>query len=83
MEMDPQHMEERKKMVLGMCICKSCPTYVECGEAGGYCFPLIGKSGCIKEEKQCTCGKCPVYSKMDLKNMFYCTRGSEKEQKGM
>jgi hypothetical protein len=82
MDVDPKEMEEKKKMVLSMCICKDCPTYVECGEAGGYCFPLIGKSGCIKEEKQCICAECPVYSKMGLKHTFYCTRDSEKAQSG-
>jgi len=76
-------MEEKKKMVLEMCICGECPSWVECGEKGGFCFPTIGKSGCIKEEKGCICGKCPVYSKMSLKNGYYCTRGSEKEQSGM
>lgn len=75
-----EEMEEKKKMVLEMCICKTCPSFVECGEQGGFCFPTIGKSDCIKEEKGCICGTCPVYSKMELKNMYYCTRGSEKEQ---
>lgn len=75
-------MEEKKQKVLQMCICRSCPSWVECGEEGGFCFPLIGKSSCIKEEKGCVCGGCPVYAQMDLKNGYYCTRGSEKEQIG-
>ncbi|MGC9514911.1 DUF2769 domain-containing protein [Methanocrinis sp.] len=80
MEMDRAEMEKRKQMVLDMCTCKSCPSFVECGEEGGFCFVTIGKSGCISEEKGCICGGCPVYEKMELSKMYYCLRGSEKEQ---
>ncbi len=34
--MTPEEMEQRKRMVLDMCICGSCPSWVECGEKGGY-----------------------------------------------
>lgn len=80
MEMSPEEMEDRKKMVLEMCICGSCPSWVECGEEGGFCFPTIGRSGCIEEERGCTCPTCPVTEKMGLKHIYFCTRGSEKEQ---
>ncbi len=73
-------MEEKKKMVLSMCVCGKCPSWVQCGEKGGFCFPTIVKSRCIKEEKGCICGGCPVTKKMGLKHGYYCTRGSEKEQ---
>jgi len=73
-------MEEKKKMVLKLCVCSKCPSWVECGEKGGFCF--VGKSKCIKEEKGCICGSCPVTAKMGLKHGYYCTRGSEKEQSG-
>ncbi len=82
-EMTPEQMEEKKKMALEICTCKGCPSYVECGEQRGFCFPGIGKSSCIKEEKGCICGSCPVTEKMELKHGYYCTRGSEKEQSGM
>ncbi len=82
-EMTPEEMEKKKQMVLSMCTCKSCPSWVECDEAGGYCFAPIGKSACITEEKGCICGGCPVYAQMDLKHGYYCTKGSEKEQAGM
>ncbi len=81
--MTPEEMGEKKKMVLSMCICNSCPSWIECDEKGGYCFPTIGKSKCITEEKGCVCKNCPVYSKMELKHLYYCTKGSEKEQSGM
>jgi hypothetical protein len=83
MEMNMAEMEEKKKMVLGMCICKSCPSWVECAEKGGFCFPSIGKSKCIKEEKGCICGACPIMKKMGLKHGYYCIKGSEKEQLGI
>lgn len=81
--MEKKEMEEKKKMVLGMCVCKTCPSYVKCGEKGAFCFPTIGKSKCIKEEKGCLCGGCPVTKKMGLKHGYYCIKGSEKEQSGM
>jgi hypothetical protein len=83
MEIDPKEIEEKKKMVLSMCICKTCPTWIECDEKGGFCFPTIGKSKCIKEEKGCICGACPITKKMGLKHGYYCIKGSEKEQSGM
>ncbi len=83
MEMDEQEMAEKKQMGLGMCVCSKCPSWVDCGEKGGFCFPAIGKSGCITEEKGCICGGCPVTEKMGLKHAYYCTKGSEAEQSGM
>jgi hypothetical protein len=44
---------------------------------------MIGKSGCITEEKGCICGGCPVTNKLGLKHAYYCTKGSEREQSGM
>lgn len=81
--MDPKEMEQKKQMVLSMCICKTCPSWVACDENGGFCFQTIGKSKCITEDKGCICGGCPVTEKMGLKNMYFCIKGSEKEQLGM
>ena len=69
-------MEEKEKYVFTNCICKKCPSYVECGEKAGFC--LVGKSKCIKEKKGCTCPDCPVTTKMGLKWGYYCTDGSAK-----
>ncbi len=76
-------MEEKKKMAVSMCVCRGCPSFADCGEDIAFCFPTIGKSKCIKEEKGCACPSCPVYTKMSLKKDYYCTRASEKEQMGM
>ena len=86
--MDEKEMEEKKKMVMEMCICAGCPSYKDCSLHGGenelgFCFPAVGKSGCINEEAGCTCGGCPVTEKMGLKNIYFCTKGSEKDQSGM
>jgi len=78
------NLEETKKMkdkVIGMCICKSCPTYVEGADPVGYCLPSIGRNEKITEEDQCICPGCPVFDDMNLTKTFFCTRGSEKEQK--
>jgi hypothetical protein len=82
MDADPKELEEKKNMVLNMCTCKQCPSFKECGEVIGYCFPTIGKSNCIKDENGCICGNCPVTTQLDLKQGYYCTRDSEKEQSG-
>jgi hypothetical protein len=79
-ETNSQEMEEKKKMVLAMCVCPDCPSWQECGEDGGYCFPSIGKSTCITEQNGCICGGCPVTRKLELKNIYFCTDGSEMEQ---
>jgi hypothetical protein len=75
-----EEIEEKKRRVLEMCICPKCPSWVECGEKGGFCFPDIGKSSCITDEKGCICPGCPVVDEMELEHDYYCTRGSEKEQ---
>ena len=62
------------------CTVCTCPSWRECGEDGGYCFPDIGKSKCITEELGCICGGCPVAKMMELKNIYFCTQGSEPEQ---
>jgi len=76
-------MEEKRRMVLDLCVCRGCPSWVECGEEGGFCFPTIGRSSCIDKESGCICPSCPVTEKMNLNHDYYCTRGSEEEQSGM
>ncbi len=79
-----ESIEERLKQVEGMCICEGCPTYLVLGETDdyiAYCFPTKGKSKKIKEEAGCICGSCPVYSQMNFTRLFFCTRGTEKQQK--
>jgi hypothetical protein len=58
------------------CICRTCPSFVDCKEKIAYC--LIGKSKCIKEMKGCICGGCPVHSELGLKSGYYCLKGKEK-----
>ncbi len=73
-------MEEKLPQVKTMCICKTCPTYVKDETELGFCHPFIGKSKIITDEKGCNCPQCPVYTKLKLKNGYYCTRKSEMEQ---
>lgn len=82
-EADKMIAEFEKKLaaVQKMCICKNCPTYVKKEEALAFCHPLVGKSKIIEKEKGCICGSCPAYKKMNLTKGYYCTRGSEMEQK--
>lgn len=79
--------EERMKMMEEkgkMCVCPSCPSYNECTKGKEellYCAK--GKSSCEIEEKGCTCPGCPITEQMGLKNTFFCTKGTEAEQRGM
>jgi len=82
-EITPEEMEQKKKMAIEMCTCRACPSFKDCGEETAFCFPTIGKSKCITEEKGCICGSCPVTEKMGLKHGYYCIKGSEKEQSGI
>jgi hypothetical protein len=84
-ETSPDQTEDKKEMVVRMCICEGCPSYKDCSTEGavkelGFCYPEVGKSRCIAEEKGCTCASCPVFTQMQLKNLYYCTKGSEKDQ---
>ena len=72
-------IEEYKKR----CVCAKCPSYNDCAARKRelvYC--LVGKSReCQLDELGCICPDCPVTVELDLKNTFYCTRGSEKEMR--
>ena len=59
-----------------MCICPNCSSYVECKERT---FCLTKKSKCIKEQKGCVCGACPVHSELKLTQGYYCFKGKEKK----
>jgi hypothetical protein len=80
--------KERMKAVeetRAQCICPECPTYNECAKEKNqlyYCG--IGESPtCIIKEQGCICPACTVTEKMGYTNQFFCTRGTEKEQRGM
>ena len=77
-------VEKRKEQ----CICDICPTFKECkrkmGETGGpegFAFCTLGASACIEAEVECLCSTCPLSREMGLAFSFYCTRGSETQQK--
>ena len=75
-----KEIKDKEKMIIKLCICKKCPSWIECNEDGGFCSNNIGKSKCILDKIGCICGGCSVYEKMELQHMYYCIRGSEKEQ---
>ena len=74
-------MEKRK----AQCICDLCPTYQACKlneEKKDECaFCTLGTSNCIDTEVECLCSTCPLSREMGLAYSFYCTRGSETQQK--
>lgn len=79
---------ERKKTIKdnkALCTCPNCPTYNECAqEKGELLYCILGKSPvCITEELGCICPACPIAEKMALNNEYFCTKGTEKEQRKM
>ena len=80
--------EEKTKTInknKSLCICKKCPTYNKCAkEKGELLYCSFGASPtCITEEIACICSGCPLTINMGLINEYFCTRGSEKEQRGL
>jgi hypothetical protein len=70
--------------VESMGICEACPTYLGLGRTDdyiAYCFATKGKSKNIEKEASCICPSCPVYKKMNFKTDYFCTLGTEKQQK--
>jgi hypothetical protein len=67
------------------CICVPCPSYNDCMRAGHerlYC--IAGKSAkCTIETRACICPSCPLKAEIGLTKAYYCTRGSEKEIRGV
>ena len=60
-----------------LCICKMCPTYIECGELVAFCLPEFGTSKCITVESGCVCPGCPVYAEKGFVNNYHCIPGHE------
>ena len=80
--------EERMKAIeanKNLCICPDCPTYNECAQEKGEIFYCaMGKSPtCITKGLGCICPACPITEKMGLTHDYFCTNGTEKEQRGM
>jgi len=48
---------------------------------GESAFCTLGKSACIEGEVECLCSTCPLSREMGLNYSYYCTRGSETQQK--
>jgi hypothetical protein len=69
-----------KKRGIKLCICKMCPSFLECNEEIGFCLAASGKSACITEEKGCLCPGCPVLDEEGFQHAYYCTHGSEPDQ---
>ena len=72
-------MMDRRKGT-GVCICRMCPSFVDCKEEIAYCLAVAGKSTCITDEQGCLCPGCPVLEEGGFTHVYFCTRGSETEQ---
>lgn len=79
--------KERRENIknLGVeCVCKICPSYIECAkDSEEKFFCLTTKSNCIKVQKGCMCPTCPIATryKIGIYNNFYCIRGTEIDQR--
>jgi hypothetical protein len=69
-----------RKKESARCLCRMCPSFVDCSETVAYCLAETGTSGCIKSEQGCLCPGCPVQDEGNFQHVYYCTRGSEAGQ---
>ena len=69
-----------KKKAITLCMCRMCPSFVDCNEEIAFCMEEPGTSGCIKKEQGCLCPGCPVQGAENFRHVFYCTRGNEAGQ---
>jgi hypothetical protein len=79
--------EERNKSIKAskkLCICPNCPTYNECAkEKIELLYCILGKSAtCITKESGCVCPACPIIETMGLTKIYFCTKGTESQQRG-
>jgi hypothetical protein len=83
-QMTEQEQTKANEAKKALCACPNCPTYNNCAqEKGELLYCIEGRSPtCITEELGCICPACPVWEKMDLKNEYFCTKGTEREQRG-
>jgi hypothetical protein len=82
MAVPEEEQVRHSRRLMGMCICRDCPSYKGTGETQ-VLFCEVGKSSAITEERGCTCGMCPVTPQMGLTKLYYCTKGSEAQQRGI
>ena len=81
MAMPAEERMKRIELSKSMCICKNCPSYRGTGETE-LLFCSTGQSKIIGKEMGCSCGLCSVVTHMGLTRLYYCTRGTEAEQRG-
>jgi hypothetical protein len=81
--MSDMDKEQNMNEIKGKCTCPSCPSYNDCAKSKNeqaYC--AVGKSpSCITIEKECICPDCPVTEMMGLDHIYFCTKGTEKQQR--
>ncbi|MGC9311022.1 MAG: DUF2769 domain-containing protein [Candidatus Aenigmatarchaeota archaeon] len=56
-----------------LCLCKDCPSYVDCGERA-FCLKGAKKSRCIEEEVGCLCHGCQVRLRLGLREWYFCMK---------
>jgi hypothetical protein len=70
-----------RKTATGLCLCPRCPSFTDCREETAFCLGTTGKSSCITREQGCLCPSCPVLDQEGLSRVYYCTRGTETDQR--
>jgi hypothetical protein len=85
MDMSEEEQMERIEELKPLCTCPDCPSYNQCAaDQNELVFCALGASDtCITDEKACICPGCPVTDQMGLKNIYFCTRDTERVQRGM
>ncbi len=74
------NLKETRQKMEELCVCRQCPSFIDCKEEIAFCLAETGKSKCIKNENGCICGGCPVEKKLGFLHGYYCVRGPEEGQ---
>lgn len=82
-DLGPEDRKSKLQVFADKCRCPVCPSYTECAKndnEGIFC--LQGNSfKCIGRINGCNCPTCVVKQDLSMKDMMYCMKGSEFENR--
>jgi hypothetical protein len=82
--MTPEQQRKAISEAKAFCGCPACPTYsIRSKETGELLFCVQGRSAHLCCDGSCSCRKCSARNMMGVSHDHFCTRGTEKEQRGM
>jgi hypothetical protein len=82
--MSPEQQRKAIAEAQAFCACPRCQSYgLGSKEAAELLFCVHGRSAHICGDQACACPKCSARNMMGIRHEHFCTRGNEKEQRGI